>query len=309
MQRLASEKMTLLIFLGAILLYLPTWLWLGEAWWSDPYYSHGPLVLIVALYFFWVRRGVMVSPNGAKQPPSSKLELPNSNPEITLSHAPQRLLTMAGNLGLLLILAALAVHLWATWWRAYYLSALTIPILFLGLFLALYGTRAAKNFFFPLAFLILMVPLPLAEKFGPMLEGWTAISATRVAQFIGVAATNDGAQVFLPNSAFTVGIPCGGLSSAIAIITLATLFAYIVQGPRLARAAIFFAAIPVALAANTFRLSLLFAIAQQWGAEIGMDYFHSWSSPVLFLFAFGLLMGLAYLLRCASVRWDAILPA
>jgi exosortase len=287
MQRFVSEKMTPLIFLGAILLYLPTWLWLGEAWWSDPYYSHGPLVLIVSLYFFWVRRGVIANQSPLNPPLSSGV----------------------GGIGLLLILTALAVHLWATWWRAYYLSALTIPVLFLGLFLALYGTRAAKNFLFPLAFLVLMVPLPLAEKFGPMLEGWTAISATRVAQFIGVAATNDGAQVFLPNSAFTVGIPCGGLSSAIAIITLATLFAYIVQGPRLARAAIFLAAIPVALAANTLRLSLLFAIAQQWGAEIGMDYFHSWSSPVLFLSAFGLLMGLAYLLRCASVRWDAILPA
>jgi exosortase len=208
-----------------------------------------------------------------------------------------------------LIALALGVHLWATWWRAYYISALTLPALLLGLLLALYGWGVTKHILFPLVFLWLMVPLPLAERFGPTLELLTANSATQFAQFLGVAATNNGSQVFLPNSAFTVGIPCGGLSSAIAIITLATLLAYIVHGSLLARLAIFLAAIPIALAANTFRLSLLFAIAQRWGEQMAMDYFHSWSSPVLFLSAFALLVGLTYLLRCARVRWDVILPA
>jgi exosortase len=288
MKLLNPQRLNVLILLGAILLYLPTWLWLGEAWWSDPYYSHGPLVLLISAYFIWTRRQVLATPAAMKQ---------NSNPKFQMA------------LALAIVVPALAIHLWATWWNAYYLSALTIPVLFLGLLLALYGIRPAKNFLFPLVFLVLMVPLPLAEKFGPMLEGWTADSATQFAQFLGVAATNNGAQVFLPNSSFTVGIPCGGLSSAIAIITLTTLFAYIVNGSIVSRLAIFLAAIPVPLAANTFRLSLLFAIAQQWGEQIAMDYFHSWSSPVLFLSAFLLLIAMAYLLRCARVRWDVILPA
>lgn len=274
-----------LIFL-AIILYLPTWLWLGEAWWSDPYYSHGPLVLIVSLYFFWARRRLIAS--DASQSP---------------------LQDGRGWLGIGIVTLALVVHLWASWWHAYYISALTIPLVLLGSLLTLYGESTAKHFLFPLAFLILMVPLPLAERFGPMLEGWTATSATQVAQWIGVAATNDGSEVFLPNSSFSVGIPCGGLRSAIAIITLASLFAYIVHGSRWARAAILLAAIPVALAANTFRISLIFAIAARWGADVGLAFFDSWSGSVLFFVAFGLLIGLSYLLRCSGVRWDAILPA
>ncbi len=269
----------ILLFLLPMIVFLPTWLWLSEAWTSDPYYSHGPLVLIIAIYFFWARRKFLVA-----------------------AAAPS-------NWGWLALVAALTVHLWATWWRAYYISALTIPLALFGMLLILYGWRITKHFLFPLVFLLLMDPLPLAERFGPMLEGWTASSATAFAQFIGVAATNNGSEVFLPNSTFTVGIPCGGLRSAISIITLTALFAYIVNGPFWARGAIFFAAIPIALAANTFRISLLFAIAANWGAEVGLDYFHSWSSPVLFLSAFGLLIALANLLRCSRVRWDAILPA
>lgn len=266
------------LLVPAFFIFLPTWVWLGDAWLSDPYYSHGPLVLIVASYFFLARRKVLASN------------------------------TVPNDWGLIPFVAALAVHLYATWWNAFYVSALMIPPLLFGWLTTLYGARIAKTFLFPLAFLVLMVPLPLAERVGPMLEGWTAASATAFAQFIGIAATNTGSQVFLPNSTFTVGIPCGGLSSAISIITLATLFAYIAHGPLWARGAIFLAAVPIALAANTLRLSLLFAIAANWGAQVGLDYFHSWSSPVLFLSSFAFLIGLANLLRCSRVSWELLLP-
>lgn len=273
-----NKTARVLILAAAILLFVPTWLWLGEAWTSDPYYSHGPLVLIVTLYLFWARW---------------KTKPAEASPS---------------DWGWLALIAAIAVHFWAIWWRAFYISALTIPLVLFGSLVTLYGWRIAKDFVFPLAFLVLMVPLPLAERFGPVLESWTAASATTFAQWIGVPATNNGSQVFLPNSTFSVGIPCGGLSSAISIITLATLLAYVVNGPIWARGAIFLAAIPIALAANTFRISLLFAIAARWGEQIALDYFHSWSSPVLFLSAFVLLIALANLLRCSRVRWEAILP-
>jgi exosortase len=174
----------------------------------------------------------------------------------------------------------------------------------------MFGHRIAQPFLFPLGFLILMVPLPLAERIGPVLESWTATSATRFAQGLGVPAQNIGSQVFLPNSAFTVGITCGGLRSGIAILTLVTLFAYLVRGAGWARALIFFAAMPIALAANTLRLTLLLAIANVWGAQAGLDYFDSpLSSLVLFLSAFALLLIMAKWVGCWNVRWEAVLPA
>jgi hypothetical protein len=45
-----TKRLDALLFFAAVLLFFPTWLWLGEAWISDPYYSHGPLVLIISLY-------------------------------------------------------------------------------------------------------------------------------------------------------------------------------------------------------------------------------------------------------------------
>jgi exosortase len=183
-----------------------------------------------------------------------------------------------------------------------------IPIALFGLTLILYGWKIARRYIFPFAFLTLMIPLPLAERFGPTLESWTATSATALAQWIGVAARNEGAQVFLPNSIFTVGIPCGGLRSAIAIITLATLFAYILRGTMLPRLAIFLAAIPIALVANTIRITLLFAIANAWGADAAMNYFHDWSSPLLFIAAVVLMFATAKFLGTDQVRWEVVFP-
>jgi exosortase len=277
---LSGSRNTIEIFAATILLFLPTWLWLGGAWLSDPYYSHGPLVLLISLYLVWTRRKVF----------SDSSPAPN-------------------NLGLILVATGFALHLWAMLWRAFYLSALMLPLVMLGLIVTLFGHRIARQFLFPLGFLILMVPLPLAERMGPLLESWTASSATAFARMLGVPAQNIGSQVLLPNSAFTVGIPCGGLRSVIAIITLVTLWAYIAQGRAIARGLVFLAAIPIALAANTLRISLLFAIASSWGAEAGMDYFHSWSSPVLFVCAFALLLVIAKWVGCWNVRWGAVLPA
>ncbi len=276
----ADPRLVKLLFLATILLFLPTWLWLIDAWSSHPYYSHGPLVILVALYFAWAHR-------------TRAGDVPLFKPSA---------------LGWLIIASALAVHLWATLGRAYYISALTIPGAFGGLLVTLYGWRIARRFTFPLAFLFLMIPLPFVERIGPLLEQWAASSATLLARFIGVAAHNEGAQVFLPNSSFTVGIPCGGLRSLIAIITLTTLFAYILDARAWARAAIFFAAIPIALAANTLRLALLFAIANAWGADAALKYFHDWSSPVLFAGACALILLLAKILGATQIRWEVVFP-
>jgi exosortase len=286
-----NNRFNALLALGTLVLFMPTWVWLGEAWLSNPYYSHGPLVLIISLYLAWTQRHVIASE--AKQSP-------NQNSETA-----SRLLEI---IGWIIIFLALGVHLWAMLWRAYYISAMMIPLAFLGLLITLYGWHSVKRFWFPLAFLILMIPLPLAERFGPPLEGFAASSATTLVQWLGVAAQNEGAQVFLPNSTFTVGIPCGGLRSIIAIITLVVLLAYIVDGHAWARGLLLLASIPIAIAANTIRIALLFVIANSWGSDIAMNYFHDWSSPVLFLGVVVMMFALAKILRTDQVRWQVVLP-
>jgi len=56
-------------------------------------------------------------------------------------------------------------------------------------------------------------------------------------------------------------------------------------------------ALPIAIGSNTFRVSLLILIADKWGTEAAMNYFHNFSSPLLFILSIALLLLLARILR------------
>ena len=109
-----------------------------------------------------------------------------------------------------------------------------------------------------------------------------------------------------PSGGNPVGMPCGGLRSAIALVTLIAALVYVVEGPPIRRLFLLTLAVPIALAANIVRLVILLGIANQWGAAAGLDYFHNWASPVLFLVAFGFVLLAARLLKCDQPAWDLL---
>jgi exosortase len=113
-----------------------------------------------------------------------------------------------------------------------------------------------------------------------------------------------GSQIQLPNSSFTVGAACSGLNSVVALATLVVIFIYILEGSHLAKGILLIMAIPIAIVANIIRVSSILVIAHLFGAEAGMRYFHDYSSPVLFLLAFALLILASRLLGCSEIRRD-----
>ena len=121
---------------------------------------------------------------------------------------------------------------------------------------------------------------------------------------LGIPAANQGSQIQLQNSSFVVGAACSGLNSLVALATLVVVFVYLVEGSYRSKSVLLVLAIPIALLANIFRVSSLLVIAHFFGAEAGMTYFHDYSSPVLFLLAFVLLILVSRWLGCSEIRRD-----
>lgn len=261
--------------LGAlvVVLFWPTLRWLVASWLGNPYYSHGFLIPPLAAFLAWRRRDVVMNP------------------------APS-------NAGLVLLAGGLLAHLASLPWRLHVLSALGLIVALAGLVWTFWGTTALRRLAFPLALLVAMVPLPWVERVSPPLEALVAQYATLGVQALGVAARNLGAQVFLADTAFVVGAPCSGVRSLVALLTLAALLSYVVDGPGWARMALFLTAAPIALLANLVRVSSLFWVADRFGAEAGLRYYHDLSSPMLFLLAFALLIATTWLLGCRTIRED-----
>jgi exosortase len=277
MKILDKRSLLAVVVIGALLTvaFWNTLAWLAEAWWSDVYYSHGPLVLLISAFLVWSSRGaVRRAPEGP-------------NP-----------------LGIAVLALGLLLHAGAVLWRAYYLSAFGLLAVLAGLGLLFLGRQAMGRLLFPLVFLAFSIPLPLAERLGPPLEVFTATQATNLVRLAGIPAINEGSRVILTGSTFAVGAPCSGLSSLVALIALAALLAYAVQGPGWARWLVFLSAVPVALLANLVRVATLFGVAHVWGPDVALGYYHDFSSPVLFLVALVLLILLSRGLGCGDFNLE-----
>ncbi len=264
------------VILGLVaMLFSSTFAWLVYNWLNNSYYSHGFLVPLISGFFLWRRRDSL---GQDKREPS--------------------------NLGLVVLGISLTAYLVAQVWQAYHLSAFALIVLLAGLALYFLGEKATQRISFPLFFLFLMIPLPLINRLSPTLEAFTAKLSTAAVRMLGVAATNLGSQVQLQNSSFVVGAACSGLNSIVALSTLVVIFVYILEGSHLAKTTVLVMAVPIAIVANVFRVTSLLVIADLFGAEAGMRYFHNYSSPVLFLLAFLLLILVSRLVGCSELRRD-----
>jgi exosortase len=189
-------------------------------------------------------------------------------------------------------------------WQNYFVVALGLVAILVGILLYLEGWPRLRYWLFPLLFLSFMVPLPFIDQASPWLESFTAQSATVLARAAGIAASQQGGEITLPNTAVTVGAPCSGLRSLVTMVTVGVAWIYVVQGRPLAKAVMLLAIVPLVAISNVLRVAILLVVAQVFGEEVALSYYHDWSSPVLFLVALGLLLTLGKVFGCSQVRED-----
>ncbi|MCX6032566.1 MAG: exosortase/archaeosortase family protein [Chloroflexi bacterium] len=268
-QALRSLVWPLATTLVTALLYAPTWRWLVVRWWYDPNYGHAFLVLPVALGLVWLQRKSLAAT--PRQP----------------SYA-----------GLALVAVAVAVHVLALARDNALLSAFTLPFTAAGLIWFLYGPALLKKLWFPLAFLLFMLPFPWGEGVDARLQAITTRLAGGLLGLLGVKAYVLGAQITLAGSTFEVGAACSGFRSTMALLTVGTVTAYLLSGPAWARVLLVLAIVPIALASNLVRIVSLLLVALRFGTRVAMDYYHWAAGMVLFLCAMLLFLGLARLLGC-----------
>lgn len=256
------------------LIFSATLRWLFDAWENNPYYGHGWLLPPVALFFSW--RAARSTPAGAS----------------------------GSYWGIGLILLGLVIHLLALPIHAFYLSALMLVPVLLGLVLLLGGWAAFRRQFFPVGLIGLMVPLPVIPTLSPPLEAFSASGAAHLGRWAGLPVIQDGSQISLPNQAFVVAAPCSGLYSLVALSTLTIIFLYLADGDPRGRLALLLLVPPIALGANILRITLLLAVAGNWGTDAALGYYHSYSSIVLFLIGLSSLVVASRFLRCGGIRRD-----
>ena len=282
MPQRVKSTMPMIAAIGVAFMALtwPVWRWLWHEWMSNDYYSHGLLIPPVSLY----------------------LVIQRLRHDPGLRPSPQQ----GANKGLLLLIPALALYIYFLNDRAYYLAALAMIALLAGIVWTFAGDTVARRLAFPLGYLLLMVPLPFIERSTLPLAMFTGVCSGGLVQFLGLDVSIVGNSVTLPNADLVIGAQCSGINSLMALVALTLLVAYLVQGPLLNRVLLILLAIPLAMLGNILRVSSLLFVARRWGAEAGFIFYHDFSGPVFFILMLLLLIPLATLLRCTTLRTDVI---
>jgi exosortase len=237
----------------------------GLIWqWSYDYnYSHGYLIVPLAAYFAWERRHRF-------------MDTPSRGTNWGLIVIIGSLLTLAtGVLGVELFLMRVSL-----------LGTLS------GIVLFFFGWNRLRVMAFPLAFLILMIPLPaivfnqltfplqlVASRFGEML--------VRAA---GIAVARDGNVLVLDNITLQVAEACSGIRSLVSLLTLGIVFAYLADTRAWVRTVIVASTVPTAIVANGFRVAGTAVASHYYGAAAAEGFFHEFSGWLLFIVAFAIMV-------------------
>ncbi|MFP3975181.1 MAG: exosortase/archaeosortase family protein [Chloroflexota bacterium] len=250
-------------------LYFPTFQWLVNSWLHSSYYSHGFLILPIAVFIAWTRRK----------------ELRRSTPS---------------RIGIWALVAGLALYVGGMLYGSRFLCALSFLVVLSGLVLYFRGRRAFRALAFPLCFLVFMIPLPFLDTIGFWLQSFSAQSSAWVISQFDIPVTRTGTEIHLGNTSFVVGLPCSGLNSLIALLALAALFAYVLKGLFVKKLMLFIFSVPVAMFANLLRLVGLLLIGNHWGAEAATGFMHTAFSPLFFIVS---LVCLAILAKVLGLRF------
>ena len=256
-----------------VLVYNETLVALWRTWQTNPNYSHGYLIPPVVAFLLWRDRRRFMEARGR------------------------------GNLfGLVLIGLALLGHIVSIRAGVFMTQGYSLVLLLFGLSLFFYGGRATRTVWFPLGYLVLMLPMPpyLMNVIAFRLKVFAARAGSGIAIKLGIPLARSGMTIHIPAGSLRIADPCSGLRSLIALVALGALFAYLTRGKTWKRVVLFASAVPLAIFANVVRIAVLCVVANIWGIDAALGFFHDFSGLLLFMIAFVGLVTVRKLLRCET---------
>jgi exosortase len=250
----------LLVFAGSFaVLYHHVIVKLVHDWYTDENYSHGFLIVPIALFFLWERR--------------AKLKEAEIKSNL---------------LGLIVVLGSVAFLLAGILGSELFLTRISMLGTIAGTVLFLCGWNYLKILMLPICFLILMIPIPaiifnqiafplqlLASRFGELaLMAWQ------------IPVLREGNVINLANTSLEVAEACSGIRSLISLLTLGIVYGYFTDSRNWVRIILAIGTIPIAIAANGIRVAGTGIAAHHYGPEAAQGFFHSFSGWIIFIAAF-----------------------
>lgn len=245
-----------------VLAYLPILIKMAHQWTNDDDMGHGFFVPAIAGYIAWRRQEEL-----------QRVDLQPSYWGLAL------LVWSIFQMSLGILGAELFLQ------RSAFVASVWGAVLFLG------GWPLVKALALPLLMLPLMVPIPavIYNQITFPLQLFASAVAENALSLLGIPVLRDGNVLELANQKLSVVEACSGIRSLLSLTFLSLVYGYFSEEKLWIRWSIFLASIPIAVAANSFRVSAT-GVISEYNPELAKGFFHTLEGGVSFGFAFALMV-------------------
>lgn len=257
-------------FVLLFIIYLPTLYELVKDWATDDNYSHGFLIPIVSGYLIWQKRKDLTA----------------------LTYA-------TANRGLLVVISGLVLFILGNGAAEYFTVRFSFIVTLFGIVYYLFGRELVKKTWFEFFFLVFMIPIPYVIYFAatfPMQLIASKITAG-VLNLIGMGVVRQGNIIHIDGYSLEVADACSGMRSLVSLLALGALFAYLTQKRFTPKLILFLSTIPIAVAANVFRVFVTSLLAYTVTENVTQEPLHSIMGLSVFVVAFILLFIIGQILK------------
>ena len=245
-----------------VLLYAKIGVKLVKDWYDFPDFSHGFLIPFFTCFLLWDKRS----------------EIQAVRPAPSWSGLPVVIL------GLLeLLLGVFGADL--------FLQRTSFVVLAAGVVWTLFGREMLGRIKFPLLVTLLAIPLPtiLYNKITFPLQLFASSVASSLLPLAGVPVLREGNVIQLPIMQLEVAEACSGIRSLMSLFTVAVIYGYFLEKQTWKRWVLAISAIPIAVAANAFRIFGTGLCVQYWDPSKAVGFFHEFSGWLMFVVSLVLL--------------------
>lgn len=261
------------ILIGLAVLYVPTFYGLFIGLWSTEEQAHGPIIFALAIWLMY-RLWPRMMQESADKPASA-----------------MGWVIFAIALLLYIIGRSLQVHISEIGSFIWMLAAIL---------LIKRGSSALKVLWFPLFFMLFMIPLPgtLVIMLTMPMKMAVSYAAEHILYWANYPIARNGVILQIGQYQLLVADACAGLQTLLTLESLGLFYLNVVHHTSIFRnvtLAIFI--IPISFAANVIRVITLTLITYYFGDAAGQGFLHGFAGMVLFLSALILILSMDTLLQ------------
>jgi exosortase B len=260
-QKLGPTLPLIIMSLGFLAMYVPSYLGLANTIWSDSEEMHGPIVLCVAAWALYGMRAQLVNVTEDK---------------------PRKLvgaLVFATGLFFFFVGKVLGILVFEIGSQLFVLA---------GILILIGGFTLLRQAIFPLVFVLFMVPLPgnLVDSLTGSLKQIVSVIAEQVLYTAGYPIARSGVTITIGQYQLLVADACSGLKSMFSLSAIGFLYIYLVKHTSKLRNSLLIASLlPIAFAANIIRVLVLILVTYHFGDAAGQGFVHDFAGLILFMLA------------------------